>query len=101
MKRPLIATLSAALALGTVAAPAMAGETHLKVVYSDLNLNTVAGQETLERRIDAAAKKACGYDEIRTGTRMQNREVTRCYRQAKKQATTQMASVVSDARLGG
>lgn len=67
------AILAAALAAG----PACAGpltenyETHL--LYSDLNLDNVRAQSILERRIQAAAKQACGersifelnrYDEV-------------------------------------
>ena len=99
MKSPLIATLCATLALGAAAVPVQAGE--IKVTYADLNLATAAGQKALEARIDRAAKDACGYGELHTGTRIANREIITCYRKAKKQATAQMASVIASARYGG
>nr|WP_161593713.1 UrcA family protein [Parerythrobacter lutipelagi] len=99
MKRPLIATLGAALAFSAVAAPAHADE--LKVAFSDLNLASSEGQATLEARIDRAAKDVCGYNDINTGSRMFSREIKQCYEKAKKSATRQMASVVDDSRLGG
>ena len=99
MKRPLIATLCAALAAGAISVPAHADE--MKIEYADLNLATVQGQAALEARIDRAAKEVCGYNDIQTGSRLVSREVKSCYEQAKKSATRQMAALVEEERLGG
>lgn len=96
--KTLIIALSAAGAV-LAATPAAAGT--MQIEHNDLNLATVEGQKTLERRIDAAAREVCGYEDIRTGTRIQSRQAKRCYAQAKKQATEQFAALVAEERLGG
>ena len=57
----MLKTLACALAV-TAALPAAAAPlTESRVVrYDDLNLSSRAGIERLERRIDAAARSACG-----------------------------------------
>lgn len=90
----------------TAAAPAFAGDTaQVKVGYSDLDLTTMEGQHTLERRLDTAARNACGYDERVTGTRIPSARAQSCYKQAKAKARNVMASAVENARgatgLGG
>ena len=87
--------------IGTMvtAAPAFAGG--VSVEYRDLNLTNEQGQQALERRIDKAAKAVCDYDRARTGSRMTNPQVEQCYRDAKEQATQQMAVIVNSERLGG
>lgn len=99
MKKSLIALA----AIGTMfnAAPAFAGDVTVNVKYSDLNLASVEGQKTLEFRIDQAAKKACGYKKIHTGSRAGGADAQKCYVDAKKAAKSQIAAVVDDARLGG
>ena len=94
-------TACAAIGLALSATPAMAGdETAMVVKYDDLNLSTKAGQEHLERRIDAAAKKVCGISQ-RTGTRLESRGARKCYNRAKSQARAAFASVIEDSRRGG
>ena len=97
MKKSLIALA----AIGTMftAAPALAGG--VAVEYRDLNLANAQGQQALERRIDKAAKAVCQYDRAKTGSRMTNPKVEQCYRDAKKQATQQMAAIVDSEHLGG
>lgn len=97
MKRPLIALA----AMGTLLAsmPAMAGEIH--VAYGDLDLASVEGQETLERRIDGAAREVCGYNDYTGGSRLPNAAMRRCFSQAKAGAGEQMAMAVNEERLGG
>lgn len=97
-----LALATAAIGLAVTATPAIAGgdKNAMVVKYDDLNLNSKAGQEHLERRIDAAAKKVCGISE-RTGTRLQSGKAQRCYQKAKAQANAAFASVVEDSRRGG
>ncbi|WP_209349049.1 UrcA family protein [Pontixanthobacter sp. CEM42] len=97
MKKSLIALA----AIGTMftAAPAFAGG--VAIEYNDLNLSTAKGQQALERRIDKAAKDVCQYNRLRTGSRMTNPEIRKCYQTAKKQATQKMAAIVDSERLGG
>lgn len=101
MKTPLIAL--AAIATAVTGAPAMAAEQSedLVIQYDDLDLNSEAGQATLENRIDAAAKKFCRVDGVQTGTRMTSRAATKCYKETKRLATQQFAQLMEDARLGG
>ena len=101
MKTPLIA-LAAAATLMT-SGPAIAGQTgdDMVVRYNDLNLSSTQGQKTLERRIDAAAKKYCRVGAQRSGTRINNSQAGKCYREAKRLARQQFAEVADDNRLGG
>lgn len=96
---------AALLGLTLTAAPALADEaTQIKVAYKDLDLTTSEGQRTLDRRLDAAAREACGYSEGVTGTRLRSSQATTCYKQARAKAKDVMASAVdkaSDNRLGG
>lgn len=97
MKRILF--MAAAIGLAIPAAPALADEVTVK--YDDLALSTPAGQRILEQRINAAARKACNADEIRTGTRIASKEATRCVADAKRQVTRQVAALIEQQRLGG
>ncbi|GAA4047485.1 UrcA family protein [Parerythrobacter jejuensis] len=101
MKTPLIAlAATATLIAGT---PALAVETgdNMVVQYQDLNLSSVKGQKTLERRIDAAAKRYCRVGAQRSGTRISNSQASKCYREAKRLARQQFAEVIDNNRLGG
>ncbi|MES2058172.1 MAG: UrcA family protein [Pseudomonadota bacterium] len=56
----------AALAAATLVAPAFAQDTELGagpqvVTYTDLDLTTAHGVRTLDRRIELAARQACGW----------------------------------------
>ncbi len=99
MNRNLIATMALAMALGTTAIPAHAGS--IDVSYADLDLSKAAGQKTLEARISAAAKRVCGYHQEVPGSRIRTQETERCYEQAVKDATRQVAARIGDTRLGG
>lgn len=71
-----------ALAALSIAAPAFARENvvtrHVDVEYSDLNLNSEAGRETLKERIELAVVAACG---PRAGRPFN--EVVQCRREAR------------------
>ncbi len=73
MNRFLASTLALAL-LGAGAAQAQTAQ----VRYADLNLSSAAGQAELDRRIEAAARRACAA-ELSTGSRIENRDdLSRC-----------------------
>lgn len=91
--------IAAALGLALTATASYAGE--VRVGYSDLNLASAEGQQALSHRIDRAAKSACGFNEISTGTRFRSADATACYKAAHAKARNAMAVVVEDARLGG
>lgn len=97
MKTPLMA-LAASLAVLT-AVPASAES--ITVEHRDLNLSSPEGQAALDQRIDRAARKVCGLDEQRTGTRLAPLKDTKCYRQAKAQVKQQVAAAVAAQQLGG
>lgn len=95
---------SAALSLVLVAAPAAAGSSdnqEFTIEYRDLNLASPEGQETLDRRINAAARKVCGVGAERTGTRLVARKSKECVEQVRASAQEQIATLVEDERLGG
>lgn len=93
------ALLAAAAALATLATPALAEG--VSVSYKDLDLSTAAGKDKLARRLDSAAREACGYGAGRTGTRMVSREATQCYKDAQQRSQDTMAAILDGARLGG
>lgn len=85
---------AALMGLTLTAAPAFADT--LAVRYKDLDLTTAEGQKTLDRRIDAAARQVCGYDEVITGTRLRSRDSVACYKQARAQVQKQVASAAGN-----
>lgn len=93
--------LIAALGLALPAAPALAQNEPVDIKYKDLDLATPEGQAKLDRRIDKAARKACGADQSRTGTRIAKRDVTACVAAAKRQASQQMAAIIEQEKRGG
>ena len=106
MEEIMFKTTIAAAALGLVlaAAPAAAGtdgNRTMEIEYRDLNLDTVQGQEALDRRIDNAARKVCGVGAERTGTRIQSSSAKKCFAEARAKAHQQMASIVKQQQLGG
>ena len=90
----------------TAATPAFAGETtKIRVEYADLDLTTPEGQHVLERRLNTAAREACGMDRMTTGTRVPSAHARKCFKQASARAKQVMASAIDKAadqsRLGG
>ena len=90
---------AAAIATLSTAAPVLADQ--VSVSYKDLDLATPEGQSTLARRLDGAARDACGYNASRTGTRMPSRSAVECYRQARTQAKNTLAAILEQTRTGG
>ncbi|MGI8942676.1 MAG: UrcA family protein [Qipengyuania sp.] len=102
MKTALIALAATSLVFGAMPASAgPAGHSQVTVDYEDLNLSSEKGAERLGRRIENAARHACGVGEARTGTRLNSAEARRCVIQAKAQVEAQFAAVVEQQRLGG
>ncbi len=97
MQKTLITLTVAAMAATAVPATA---ET-VGVQYRDLNLETSEGQRALERRIDKAARTACGITRHETGSRLRSRSAADCHAKAKKQAMSQLAAVIEERQLGG
>lgn len=81
-----VATMAAVL----VAAPAFAQTNSVAVDYSDLNVGSIKGQQTLQRRIARAARQACnvgGSRDVATLTREKQ-----CLKVAFKSAERQLAA---------
>jgi UrcA family protein len=101
MRYPAILAAAAALGVATVfAVPAAAG-TSVGVKYSDLDLSTQAGQQKLERRIDSAAREACGMDEVRTGRFTPSTAQRQCYQQTKASVGEQVAQAIAGGNSRG
>lgn len=76
---------AAVLASSAFAVPALAQSNQgnsVEVRYSDLNLESEEGRERLRERLENAAAQVCGVDQVRTGTRLPNRQAKRCYDEA-------------------
>lgn len=88
------AILAAVLGAAAIfAAPALA-ETTVDVKYADLDLSTKAGQDKLERRIDSAARSACGM-EVRTGRLTPSTAQRQCLEQTKANVHEQVAEMIA------
>lgn len=99
-------TIAAALmGLALTTTPAFADEVkHVQVMYKDLDLTTAAGQRALERRLNTAAREACGYSETVTGSHLPSARSRACYKQARAKAQDVMAAAVENAsntQIGG
>ena len=86
------AILTAALGAALLATPVLAETPNASIRTSDLNLATPAGQEQLDRRIDAAARTMCGISDIRTGTILQGNKQKQCFEHARVTAHQQVAA---------
>ncbi|MBX7458718.1 UrcA family protein [Qipengyuania sp. 1NDH17] len=98
----LIAASATALGLLTVAAvPASAQQVRFEVEYADLNLQTAEGIEILDRRIEQAARKACGYGKVTTGSRIPSRKASKCVDELVAKANQQFATLTGKQAKGG
>ena len=93
------AILAAALAATAFAVPAAADTVAVK--YSDLDLSTPAGQASLERRINNAAKSICGADSTIVGSRIPTDDARQCMESAKSRVHAQVAEAISRDRGRG
>ena len=85
MKTSLVLIAATALALPVV--PAMAQNASVSA--------------TLDKRIDAAARKVCGIGELRTGTRLNPSAARKCVANVDRQVRAQIAAMETDDNLGG
>ena len=102
MKTPVLAI--AATATFLTGAPALAGQDRAQtmvVQFADLDLSTSVGQETLQTRIDAAAKKYCGSDARTAGTPLSASKTQICVREVKTIAARKVDALMEETRLGG
>ena len=99
MKKFAFAIAAAGLAITGV--QASAGESGVAVTYADLDLSSVEGQKTLERRLSTAIEQVCNTNEVQTGTRIRSSSSSKCAKQAKAQAKQQVAAIVEREKLGG
>ncbi|MDG5748055.1 UrcA family protein [Qipengyuania sp. XHP0207] len=91
----------AAFAGLSLAIPAQASDTQsIEVPFDDLNLASAAGQERLDRRIEAAARTVCGY-ERRTGSRIIDHQTRTCLDTARASARAKVAEATSAFTKGG
>lgn len=95
------ALFAAAAAIATLATTAPVLAEQISVTYKDLDLTTPKGQSTLAKRLDVAARDACGYNSVRTGTRMPSRSANDCYKEAQARSKDTLAGIVNQARSGG
>ena len=89
------AILAAAAAAATVFAVPAVAEGSASVKYSDLDLTTKAGQAKLERRIDSAAREACGMDRVQTGRFTPSTAQRECYQKTKASVGEQVAQMIA------
>lgn len=104
MKTLTLALAAAATSLAGIAAPALAGPVTVKtehVHYGDLDLTTRAGQKTLARRVDAAARRVCDIAPPRPGDRTRQADARSCLAKARASARQQVALATQDSRRGG
>jgi UrcA family protein len=86
------------------ATPAMAGAVTVKtehVRYGDLDLSTAEGVKTLERRVDAAAKRVCDVSPPKPGNLTRQQAGRSCLAKARASARQQVALAAQDSRRGG
>jgi UrcA family protein len=100
-----IAAIAASIAATGLAAPAFAGETGetrtTAVRYSDLDLDTAAGQRKLERRLELAARDVCGVDEVVTGSRLASSSSRACYTETLENLSREVAMRIDRAAQRG
>lgn len=97
-----LAIASATIALAFTATPAFAEEpASVSISVKDIDLGTADGQRELENRIDNAARAVCGFDEIRTGTRIRSLSARQCVEKARADVAKQVATLIQDQQRGG
>ena len=96
MRYPAILAAAALGAAAVFAAPAAAETTgSVAIEYADLDLSTKAGQDRLDRRIDSAARSACGMDRVVTGRFTPSTAQRECYAQTKTSVHEQVAEMIA------
>lgn len=94
MKRQISLALASIIALAFVTASPAAADTprRASLSYAELNLNSEAGAQVLERRIRYAARQACGF---RRGPMdlYERAEIRRCVSDAIEQGRSEVAAL--------
>ena len=89
---------------GTAITPAFAeapAPRTAKISFSDLDLGTAAGQRTLDKRIQNAARLVCRTVSVQTGTRIMDQDAQKCLARARADAKQQVAALTTNAQRGG
>jgi UrcA family protein len=73
----------------------------VSVSYEDLDLGSDEGRAELDRRIENAAKQACGVNEHEVGSRIVSRDARRCVREAKRNIDDNFADLINEQQRGG
>lgn len=89
---------AAMVGLAATATPAAAQESipTATVYYTDLDLSTVEGQETLERRLVKTARKVCRMDERAVDSFLPSSSSQACFREATQKVDGQIAAAMRD-----
>lgn len=93
----MLKSLACALVLAASFPVAAAAETDVRnevVRFDDLNLASPAGVTALERRINAAARRVCGYQDTRGGSKIIPKEYYDCLDNALASARQQVAAKI-------
>lgn len=102
MKTTAIAiALTASLTAGIVTPAFAETDNAVEVSYADLDLTSDADRNTLERRLEKAARKVCDLDGHGTGARIAPREARDCYAEARQKSDAAFATILKSERLGG
>jgi len=99
MIKTVLFAAAAAIATFATSAPVLADQ--VSVSYKDLDLATPKGQSKLAKRLDTAAREACGYTTTNTGTRLPSPSARECYKQAQVSSKQRMATILEQSRKGG
>ncbi len=91
MRNPIISTALATIALAVTAAPAAAEPISVRVGFADLDITTEAGMQTLESRIENAARNLCSRRLVRDVYREWPRSV--CIREVQISVEPQLAAL--------
>ncbi|EIZ78406.1 hypothetical protein WSK_3025 [Novosphingobium sp. Rr 2-17] len=97
------AIAAAAICTAALFASPAAYAKSVEVSYADLDLTTAEGQKALDRRLNRAARSACGLDEVTTGTHLPSASARLCYEQARAKSKERLAEAIASKseRLGG
>lgn len=100
MNRSIFAAAAALATVATFSAASPAFARSATVSFSDLDLDSSAGQARLDARIRSAVRSVC---EAGSGNRplAELRATARCMRDATETARTRVAAARSDSRFGG
>jgi len=88
--------VAATLSLAVIGTPALAREQRgevavSKVSYTDLDLSTAGGMNTLKSRLNLAAREVCGMNIKVSGSTLPTREARACYVKTRAGFAPQMA----------